>query len=92
MSNKFSENEWSENVLNWLLLAQELFDVPCQEMPDINYKHLFYYRKVAENETKVSKIVIQFPQRGKIISQSRAIDGQTLIGNIGGYIGLLLGA
>ena len=87
-----SVDEIKSSVFNGHALAQEVFDVPCQEMPDFNYKHLFYYRKVAENETNVSKIVVQFPQRGKIISQSRAIDGQTLIGNIGGYIGLLLGA
>ena len=73
-------------------LARDEFDMPCQEMPDISYKHIHHYEEIAENDTKKAKILVQFPQRGKVISQSRAIDGQTLIGNIGGYIGLLLGA
>ena len=72
--------------------AQDQKHMPCQEMPDISFKHIFHYEAIPENETKKAKIWLQFPQRGKVISQSRAIDGQTLIGNIGGYIGLLLGA
>ena len=36
-------------------------------------------------------LTIQYPQKAKIITQSRAVDGNALIGNIGGYIGLFLG-
>ena len=36
-------------------------------------------------------IVIGYPREAKIITQSRAVDGNALIGNIGGYIGLFLG-
>ena len=37
------------------------------------------------------QIFIGFPHEVKIITQSRAIDFDALIGNIGGYIGLFLG-
>ena len=67
------------------------FERPCQEMPTITYKHLFHYNPIPENETKKFRFFLQYPRRGKVITQSRAIDGQSLIGSIGGYIGLLLG-
>ena len=34
---------------------------------------------------------IVYPEQMKIISQSQAVDFHSLIGNIGGYIGLFLG-
>ena len=84
-------DEMKRSTFNGHALARDKFDVPCQEMPDINYKHLFHYEEIAENGTKKFSIFLQFSQRGKVISQLRAIDGQTLIGNIGGYIGLFFG-
>ena len=36
-------------------------------------------------------IELRFPDQMKIITQSKEIDIHTLIGNIGGYIGLFLG-
>ena len=34
---------------------------------------------------------INYPEEIKIITQSKEVDGNSLIGNIGGYIGLFLG-
>ena len=36
-------------------------------------------------------VSVQYPEQAKIITQSRAVDFNALIGNIGGYIGLFLG-
>ena len=73
------------------IIAEKEFRSPCQEMPSVVYKHIFHFEKITENENKIFKIYLQYPRKGKIVTQSRAIDGQSLIGNIGGYIGLFLG-
>ena len=36
-------------------------------------------------------LTIGYPRQVKIITQSRAVDVNALVGNIGGYIGLFLG-
>ena len=79
------------SIYNGFFDRGKAFDRPCQEMPTITYKHLFHYKPIPENQTKKFRFFLQYPRRGKVITQSKAIDGQTLIGNIGGYIGLLLG-
>ena len=62
---------------------------PCQEMPRIDFVN-----NKGVNTFKGYFIVmlnIKYPQDAKIITQSRAVDVNALIGNIGGYIGLFLG-
>ena len=36
-------------------------------------------------------ISISYPPMAKMITQSQAVDAHSLVGNIGGYIGLFLG-
>ena len=60
--------------------------VPCQEMPYIDYKHTSM-----EFNLDYYLIMFYYPRKAKYITQSREIDGHSLIGNIGGYIGLFLG-
>ena len=62
---------------------------PCKETTSIAYKH--YYISNGENSTKTYDLWISYPRIGKVINQLREIDEHTLIGNIGGYIGLFLG-
>ena len=64
-------------------------ELPCKETTSITYKH--YYLSNVENSTKTYDLWISYPQVGKVINQLREIDEHTLIGNIGGYIGLFLG-
>ena len=61
---------------------------PCQELSNVEIQ----YRELPYNSTE-DKIVlmIQYPARTKIITQTQAVDLHSLIGNIGGYIGLFLG-
>ena len=59
---------------------------PCQVMPRITYDVL----KVP-TMNKELEITIGYPKEAKVITQSRAVDVDALIGNIGGYIGLFLG-
>ena len=59
---------------------------PCQVMPRISYDVI-----KMQNMDKELSITIGYPNEAKKITQSRAVDENALIGNIGGYIGLFLG-
>ena len=63
--------------------------LPCKEASSTAYKH--YSLSNGENSTETYDLWISYPQIGKVINQLREIDEHTLIGNIGGYIGLFLG-
>ena len=60
---------------------------PCQQMPRIDFD-----LDQGKSDLKgVLVIGVGYPEQVKIITQSRAVDFNALIGNIGGYIGLFLG-
>ena len=61
---------------------------PCQEMPYIDYKHSMI--KTYYNATEYL-LWFYYPHKTKFIAQSQDVDAHSLIGNIGGYIGLFLG-
>ena len=44
-----------------------------------------------ENNNYTLRVEINFPERMRVITQSKEIDIHALVGNIGGYIGLFLG-
>ena len=83
-----TQKEMKDSVYEGKRLASQYVHVPCQEMSNLVYKHNlqenFFIRQTLE-------IVIFYPDKAKIITQSQAVDGHSLIGNIGGYIGLFLG-
>lgn len=58
---------------------------PCQR---ISYLH--YVNAIAPFDP-VWRIDVRYPEDVKLISLTKQIDGHALIGNIGGYVGLLLG-
>ena len=64
------------------------YPAPCQEMSNIAYD----YQQVNHPANNPGlQFTIVYPDKMKIISQARSVDFHTLIGNIGGYIGLFLG-
>ena len=67
------------------------YPTPCEGASNIGYK--FYNVPFPEHIYNPSSLMISvsYTNKIKIISQSRLIDGQALIGYIGGYVGLLLG-
>ena len=74
------------NIMN--TIRNEIDYLPCQQMPRIDFQlsnDMLYARK------GVLGITVGYPDQMKIITQSRAVDVNALIGNIGGYIGLFLG-
>ena len=74
-------NHLRDSVLN------DEYLLPCHQMPRIDYgiQHAPYDKK------GTFSITVGYPEEVKIITQSRAVNTDTLIGNIGGYIGLFLG-
>ena len=73
-----------------------VFFNPCQEMPFINYKH---DHVIIDNIPQVKGynltdgyfVSVDYPSIAKMITQTRNVDAHTLIGHIGGYIGLFIG-
>ena len=72
----------------WSLQKKYLKEMPpCQEMPNVDFKH----SSLKIYDFNVYRLHIGFPLKGKIITQLQEVDAHSLIGNIGGYIGLFLG-
>ena len=78
----FRMNEKFEDVL-----------IPCEEISLLTYDYISYgFGNGTWNATfGYFPLFIMYPDRVKEIKNSVAIDEHTLIGNIGGYIGLFLG-
>ena len=89
-----TQEELKRSFYDGRALSMDFDPAPCQEIPNIGYKHT----RVGTNASEFSSfpvrefpIYISFPDQIKVISQSQAVDIHSLIGNIGGYIGLFLG-
>ena len=78
--------KWVQFVPN---VKNETGNIPCQEMPRIDFEVTDTPTIPAEN---IFFLTITYPQQAKVITQSREVDYHTLIGNIGGYIGMFLGS
>ena len=61
---------------------------PCLGMSKVDFQYSTDSSEL--NETWFS-IGVVYPEQIKVISQSQAVDFHSLVGNIGGYIGLFLG-
>ena len=72
-------------------LEKRYAEDPCQEMRTIDFKSNSV--RLSEGTPTRSKyqIIVVYPFKAKIITQLQEVDVHTLIGNIGGYIGLFLG-
>ena len=72
-------------------LAKQYVDDPCQEMPTIDYKSFQIPIGQQIVSPKMYQIFLEYPTKGKTVTQLQEVDIHSLIGNIGGYIGLFLG-
>ena len=82
-----TQNGMKKSVYGGWSLQKEYLKDPCQEMPNIDFKH----SSLKTYSLNVFSLQIGFPLKGKIITQLQEVDAHSLIGNIGGYIGLFLG-
>ena len=60
----------------------------CQRISKINHK--LDYERYTEG-MEIHELLIYYPDEVRIITQSKDIDIHSLIGNVGGYLGLFLG-
>jgi hypothetical protein len=85
----------AEEMLKWRnmmdIIKKEQYFLPCQGMPRIDFEFTETTKTSLFNVTDLFTLTIGYPEQAKLITQSRAVDFNTLIGNIGGYIGLFLG-
>ena len=75
-------------VFDTMNFAYGNFSLPCEEMSQVSFKLLDYG---SDDRFGLYCLQIAYPEKMKIITQQQAIDLHALIGNIGGYIGLILG-
>jgi hypothetical protein len=75
--------EWSNMMA---VFKNERDYQPCQKTPRIDF-NLEQMNQIKDT----FMIRIKYPEEVKIVTQSRAVDVNALMGNIGGYIGLFLG-
>ena len=68
-------------------LRNKYFAPPCLEMSNVVSSMTI----LSESNVTSPIMVISYPEKIKVITQLKSVDAHSLIGNIGGYIGLFLG-
>ena len=87
----YTQAKIKQSIFNWPDAAHK-YPAPCEGKSQIGYSSLrVEYQKDIGIDPSSLMINVQYARKIKIISQSRLIDGQALVGYIGGYVGLLLG-
>ena len=88
-----TKEKLAESVYELTKVKGKYCPPPCQEMSDIAYISTDVKELTANqwNFATSRRIILYYPNKIKLITQSQSIDIQALIGNIGGYIGLFLG-
>ena len=77
-----------ESIYELNVIGNRYFPAPCEEMSNI----VFAADEVPYNyTTQQLRLQFLYPEKIKIIQQIKSVDLHSLIGNIGGYIGLFLG-
>ena len=93
----FSKCHKKENVkslfYDYTLVQNKYYPVSCQRLSKIVYEVNRYdqYGQYRDYDSGTWELVIVYPKYYRVITQSKEVDVHSLIGNIGGYIGLFLG-
>ena len=79
-----------ESIFVWYEIGNE-YPPPCHGISSIvSYAHEIP-TFLEEFDPSVLGLQITYPSQIKVITQSKKVDGQSLLGYIGGYVGLFLG-
>ena len=70
-------------------LSEKYYPKSCKRISKMDFD--MYKNPVTKFGLSIMMFGVQYPEEIKIITQSKEVDVHTLIGNIGGYIGLFLG-
>ena len=70
-------------------LSEKYYPKSCKRISKMDFD--MYINPVTKFGLSIMMFGVQYPEEIKIITQSKEVDVHSLIGNIGGYIGLFLG-
>ena len=84
-----SKKELEDGSYQYERVKHKYYPPACHRISKIGYSHDYEYDS-DRNDTLTLHII--YPFNAKIITQAKEVDIHTLIGNIGGYVGLFLGS
>ena len=73
------------------------YSPPCQSASRLDFKYGVYPKEDGQSFTTIYtqptwySLIIDYPDKMKVITQVQAVDFQALVGYVGGYVGLFLG-
>ena len=86
-----TKTKMEQSVFFWADDPGSTYPIPCEGASNIGYT----FSSVASDNSRIDPsslmLFVSYTNKIKTITQSRLIDGHSLIGYIGGYVGLLLG-
>ena len=86
-----TKTKLKESMYELNIVKNKYYPPPCQSMPNIVVDMDELDLRTLYLNNTILELTIGFPEGVKLITQHKAIDINSLIGFIGGYIGLLLG-
>ena len=91
-----TQRELEMSIYSWEPVAERYVQgkykvVPCQGMSKIEFTYNEDQDRMRWVNDSYFAVGVGYPERVKVIVQSQAVDFHSLVGNIGGYIGLFLG-
>ena len=91
-----TSNEIKQSMYEMRIVTRNHYPVPCKGLLKIDVEVSEFDNNTLDKlpmsyPEELMFINIGFPDHMKIITQTRAVDIHSFIGNIGGYIGLFLG-
>ena len=85
-----SNKTMKDGLFSYMKATSATIPKPCYRVSILKTKGEFK-NNLGFEKSKVWYLTIQYPPEVKLITQSKEVDIHTLIGNIGGYLGLFLG-
>ena len=85
-----TQEKMKESIIDWQF-ASKKYSTPCKTASNIGYTFSPVATEIVYTDPSSLVIFLTYAKKIKIISQSRLIDGQALVGYVGGYVGLFLG-
>ena len=85
-----SQKKMKKARYEFLEARKKYYPKTCQRISKIDYQ-IVGGMATNRRENKLFAISTIYPEDVKIITQAKAVDVHTLLGNIGGYVGLFLG-
>ena len=67
------------------------YSPPCQSISQLDSKYNRFPKKYSGQPPTWYSLIINYPDKMKVIVQAQAVDFQALVGYVGGYVGLFLG-